>query len=182
LLIPGTAGSADAGAQRPWQSLFNGKDLSGWVSMNDAVFSTTNGCIHLAKSSGWLRTERQYTNFVFEAEWRALHSNYNSGFFLRAGTTGKPFPTGVWQVNLKESSLGSLLIGPKTVQPSTTARRPVNEWNTFRMEASGRMLTLYVNGVQAWEFDQFDADPGYLGLQAEGSAFDFRNLRVVETP
>ena len=178
----GLVRGADTKPGGPWQSLFNGNNLSGWVPMNDAVFFATNGCIHLAKSSGWLRTERQFTNFVFEAEWRALHSNYNSGFFLRAGLTGKPFPTEVWQVNLKESALGSLLKGSKTVQPSSTARRPVDEWNTFRIEASGQTLTLFVNGERAWRFEEFDAEHGYIGLQAEGSAFDFRKLRVVEAP
>ena len=50
------------------------------------------------------------------------------------------------------------------------------------MEAKGRKLTLDVNGQRAWEFDKFDADHGYLGLQAEGKSFDFRNLRVQELP
>ncbi len=119
----GLVRGADTKPGGPWQSLFNGNNLSGWVPMNDAVFFATNGCIHLAKSSGWLRTERQFTNFVFEAEWRALHSNYNSGFFLRAGLTGKPFPTEVWQVNLKESALGSLLKGSLSTATSVSRRK-----------------------------------------------------------
>jgi hypothetical protein len=174
--------AADAEAPAPWQSLFNGRDLTGWAPMNDAVFFATNGNIHLAKSMGWLRTERQYTNFVFEAEWRALQTNYNSGFFLRAGLTGKPFPTEVWQVNLKDTALGSLMKGSKTVVPATTPRLPLNQWFKFRMEARGHKLTLDVNGQRAWEFDQFDDAPGYLGLQAEGRTFDFRELRVQELP
>ena len=50
------------------------------------------------------------------------------------------------------------------------------------MELSGRKLVLDVNGQRAWEFNDLDAGPGYLGLQAEGKAFDFRNLRVLELP
>src|SRR6266436_3426829 len=41
------ARGADAKEEAAWQPLFNGKDLSGWVPMNDAVFFATNGCIHL---------------------------------------------------------------------------------------------------------------------------------------
>jgi hypothetical protein len=174
--------AADSPPERSWVSLFNGKDLSGWVPMNDGVFFATNGTIHLAKGMGWLRTERQYTNFIFEAEWRALQTNYNSGFFLRAGLEGKPFPTEVWQVNLKETALGSFLKGSKTVVPSTTPALPLNQWFTFRMELSGRKLVLTVNGARAWEYDNLDAGPGFIGLQAEGKAFDFRNLRVQELP
>src|SRR5258708_6653078 len=101
----GLVRGADTKPGGPWQSLFNGNNLSGWVPMNDAVFFATNGCIHLAKSSGWLRTERQFTNFVFEAEWRALHSNNNSRFFLRAGLTGKPSPPEASRVHLKGATV-----------------------------------------------------------------------------
>ena len=94
---------ADLAADDKWKSLFNGKDLTGWVVMNEAAFTVTNGGIQLQKGSGWLRTEREYTNFILEAEWRALETNYNSGFLIRAGLEGKPFPRDVWQVNLKES-------------------------------------------------------------------------------
>lgn len=176
------ARGADRQEESGWTPLFNGKDLSGWVPMNEGIFSVTNGNIRLVKGMGWLRTQRPYTNFVFEAEWRALEPNYNSGFFVRAGLEGKPFPTEVWQVNLKESALGSLLKGSKTVVNSVTPKLPVQEWGKFRIEVSGRKLLLYANGQKAWEFNDLDSPHGYLGLQAEGKAFDFRNLRVRDLP
>jgi hypothetical protein len=163
-----------------WVSLFNGKDLSGWVIMNNGAFAVTNGILHLEKSMGWLRTEGQYTDFILEAEWRALETNYNSGFFIRAGLEGKPFPTNAWQVNLKESSLGSVLKGRDTVLPSKTPKFPANEWVAFRMEVRDKSLVLDINGARAWEFNDLDVDQGYIGIQAEGKALDFRNLRVRE--
>ncbi len=63
---------AEAPKTEHWESLFNGKDLGGWVVMNDATFTVTNANLRLVKGMGWLRTEKQYTNFVLEAEWRAL--------------------------------------------------------------------------------------------------------------
>lgn len=171
---------ADLAADGKWESLFNGKDLTGWVVMNDATFMVTNGVLHLEKGPGWLRTEKEYTDFTLEAEWRALETNYNSGFFIRAGLEGKPFPKNVWQVNLKESAIGQLLRGRPEVLPSKTPKFPVNEWVKFRMEARGKKLTLDVNGQRAWEFDDLDVSRGYIGLQAEGKSFDFRNLRVQE--
>jgi hypothetical protein len=164
------------------RSLFNGKDLSGWVSMNDGEFVVTNGVIWLVKGSGWLRTERLYTNFVLEAESRGLQTNYNSGYFLRAVLEGKPFPNEVWQVNLKQSALGSLLKGSKTVQNATVPAIPAGQWFKFRMEARGNKLTLDINGQRSWEYDAFDSPYGYIGLQAEGRACEFRNLSVRELP
>jgi len=178
-LTPRSRG-ADPVGDDEWQLLFNGRDLAGWMVMNGGAFTATNGILHLERSTGWLRTERQYTNFVFEAQWRALETNYNGGFFIRAGLEGKPFPDNAWQVNLKESSLGSLLKGRETVVPSKTSKFPVNEWVTFRMKVRCKKLTLDVNGKRAWEFDDLDAGRGYIGIQAEGKSFDFRHLRVQD--
>jgi hypothetical protein len=180
LLVAATGQAEDKKPQASWTSIFNGQDLAGWVPMNDGVFFVTNHNLHLAKGSGWLRSEKQYTNFIFEAEWRGLATNYNSGFFLRAVLEGKPFPTEVWQVNLKQSALGELLQGSKNIVRSTTPPMPANQWVTFRMEARGRKLMLLVNGERAWEFNGLEPDHGYIGLQAEGKALDFRNLRIRE--
>lgn len=182
LATPPSAAAADTSATAPKQSLFNGRDLTGWVPVHDGLFFATNGVIRLTKGTGWLRSERIYTNFIFEAEWRALGTNYNSGFFVRAGLEGKPFPTNVWQVNLKDTALGSLMRGSQTVQPSTFSKLPPEVWCTFRMRVTGRKLILDINGRRAWEFDSLDADWGYLGLQAENRPFEFRNLTVQELP
>ncbi len=174
--------SARADDAPQWTSLFNGADLSGWVTMNNADFSATNGMIHLEKGKGWLRTEKLYTNFIFEAEWRPLGSNYNSGFFIRAGLDGAPFPKDVWQINLKRSAIGELLRGSKQNVASTVPPVPLNQWVKFRIEVRGADVFLDVDGTRAWEFHKLDADYGFIGLQAEGYAFDFRNLRVQELP
>ena len=163
-----------------WKSLFNGKDLTGWTPVNDCIFTVTNDNLHLVKSMGWLRTENEYTNFVLEAEWRALEPKYNSGFFIRAGMEGKPFPTDVWQVNLKESAVGELLKGSTNRVHSVTPPVPLNQWVKFRMAVRGKKLTLDVDGKRAWEFTELDAAHGYIGLQAEGKVMEFRNVRVQE--
>jgi hypothetical protein len=50
------------------------------------------------------------------------------------------------------------------------------------MEVRGKKCALFVDGEKAWEFDKLDRDRGFLGIQAENFAFDFRNLRVQELP
>src|SRR6266853_3199374 len=97
------------------ETLFNGKDLSGWVPVHDVEFVVTNGNLRLVKGMGWLRTEKQYKDFILEAEWRALVPEYDSGFFVRAGLEGEPWPNEVWQVNLQRAALGGLVKGNKTI-------------------------------------------------------------------
>ena len=172
------AGAADD--PEGWVSLFNGRDLAGWVAENEGKFVVTNGNLRLVTGNGWLRTEKEYTDFVLEAEWRALEPQYDSGFFVRAGTVGKPWPNEVWQVNLAGSALGALVKGYKTVVPAETPRVPLNKWVKFRIEVRGKSITLDVDGERAWEFKTLDSPRGYIGIQAENKSFDFRNLRVRE--
>jgi hypothetical protein len=174
--------AAEEAKESGWVSLFNGKDLAGWVPVHDATFVVTNGNLRLVTGMGWLRTKKQYTNFVLEAEWRALERQYDSGFFVRAGLEGKPWPNEVWQVNLAWNALGALVKGYKTVVPAETPPMPLNQWVKFRMEVRGRKITLEVNGERAWEFDKLDSPRGFVGLQAENKSFDFRNLRLRELP
>jgi hypothetical protein len=44
----------------------------------------------------------------------------------------------------------------------------------------GDKLTLWCNGTKAWEVTNFKPKKGYLGLQAEGAAIDFKNIRIKE--
>ena len=148
--------------------------------MHEANCLVTNGNLRLAGGMGWLRTEKQYQDFIFEAEWRALESGYNSGFFVRAGLEGKPWPTGGWQVDLNRAALGALVKGSRTMVPAETPPKPVNQWVKFRIEVRGRKITLDVDGERAWEFSGLDADRGYVGLQAEGKVLEFRNIRIQE--
>ena len=170
-------------AEEPgWQSLFNGTNLAGWTPVNDGVFEVKDGVIHLAKGLGWLRAEKEYGDCVLELEWRALEPQYNSGVFVRCGLEGKPFPPEGWQVNLKEKALGSLMRGSQAVVPAKTPPMPRNQWVKFRIEIRGRKITLEVDGKRAWEYEGLDRALGWVGLQAEGKAFDFRNVRIRELP
>lgn len=177
-----TASAADDAKDAKWQSLFNGKDLTGWLPVHDVTFVVTNGNLQLVKGMGWLRTEKQYSDFIFEVEWRALVPEYDSGIFIRAGLEGKPWPTGAWQVNLAASSLGGLRKNSKTIVPSETPRVPVGKWVKFRLEVHGKKISLDVDGEHNWDFNELDVDRGYIGIQVENKAFEFRNLRVQEVP
>ncbi len=159
-------------------SLFNGKDLAGWVAVHDPVFVVTNGSLRLVTGMGWLRTEKQYKDFTLDLEWRALENGYDSGIFLRAGLEGKPWPKDGWQVNLLGAALGGLVKGTRTIVPAETPRLPLNEWVKFRIEVKGKKVKLSVNGEAAWEYEGIDAEEGYLGIQAENKAFEFRNIRI----
>ena len=71
--------------------MFNGKDLTGWVSVNGAPstwFVKDNQIITTGRPTGYLRTEKQYENFIAEFDWMHIPNKPgdvgNSGFFVWA--------------------------------------------------------------------------------------------------
>lgn len=71
--------------------LFNGKDLTGWVHVNDnpGTWSVKDGMIVTTGFPiGFLRTDRMYENFILEFEWnhrpRKDNREGNSGCFVWA--------------------------------------------------------------------------------------------------
>jgi hypothetical protein len=182
LLAGGSALRGDGQGDPPWHSLFSGTDLSGWVRMSNGHFVATNGVIQVAGGKGWLRTERQFSDFILEIEGRGLETNFNGGIFIRAPLDGTPWPTNVWQVNLKQTAIGELLEGSARVVPSKLPPRPVGDWIKFRLEVRGHSISLEVDGQQIWKFEKFIPSRGFIGLQAEGKTVEFRNLRIGELP
>ena len=78
-----------------FKSLFNGKDLSGWVNVNCAPstwYVKDNMIITTGKPTGYLRTDRMYENFILEFDWFHAPSPKgsvgNSGLFV----WGDPIP------------------------------------------------------------------------------------------
>jgi hypothetical protein len=73
--------------------LFNGRDLSGWVNVNCApgtFFVKGDEIITTGRPTGYLRTARQYENFILELDWMHVNTKEvgNSGVFV----WGDPLP------------------------------------------------------------------------------------------
>jgi hypothetical protein len=69
--------------------MFNGKDLTGWVNVNCApstFFVKDEQIITTGRPTGYLRTEKQYENFIAEFDWMHIPNKPgevgNSGFFV----------------------------------------------------------------------------------------------------
>jgi hypothetical protein len=72
-----------------FKPLFNGKDLTGWHNVNGApgtFFVKDDMIITTGKPTGYLRTDKQYENFIAEFEWFHVPNSKgevgNSGFFV----------------------------------------------------------------------------------------------------
>lgn len=72
-------------AEQGFVSMFNGRDLAGWVPVNlaaDTVVVQDGMIVINGTPIGYMRTEKMYENFVMECEWRHMKDAGNSGIFV----------------------------------------------------------------------------------------------------
>ena len=159
--------------------LFNGKDLAGWVPMNKAEWAVEEGALTLTGKggNGWLRSEKQYKDFELSLEWKTSEEKYDSGVYVRAMEKGAPWPRVGIQINLLKGREGEGVgLKDATVKPGLF--KP-GEWNQFVIRAQGRSLKLTFNGKEAWSTEDENPREGYVGIQAEGVRFQFRNIKLT---
>lgn len=208
LLITATSSLATAAE---FQTLFNGRDLSGWVNVNCApeTWAVKDGVIACTGvPTGALRTEDQYENFELELEWRHLKSGGNAGIFIWSSpiaAPGVPFLRSVEvQVldhgynadgkNKRYTTHGDVFpIHGSTMKPfgrhngqrsfpSQERSKPSPDWNHYRIVANDGVLRVSVNGKEVSGGENCNWRKGYIGLESEGSPTEFRNIRLKELP
>jgi hypothetical protein len=189
VLVAATAAASaqpvsDAERKEGFVPLFNGQDFTGWRfsgGKKDAAtppknWSVADGMIRLSGGgSPHLASEWEYADFDMRFRWRPKKQGYNSGFFVRSGRN-----VGANQINLAQKDAGHLMGGAKGGPAVPQLQKPPGEWNEWRVLAVGDKLTFWCNGEKAWEVTGFKPARGYLGLQAEGAAIDFKDLRIKE--
>ena len=177
------------------KALFNGHDLSGWVAMHGGAWSVEDGVLvgrngtnwstNPEKSGSWLRTEKEYSDFVLEFEY-AINERGNSGVFIRSGLDKNPAFTGHEMQILddhgrepKKSSTGALY---DVVAASKNMSKPTGEWNKARVACKGKRIQISLNGEDIIDYQTDRLTRGYIGLQNhDGHAVvKFRNIRITE--
>ena len=181
--------------------LFNGRDLAGWsfylqvqpgAQMTD-VWTVKNGVlICKGRPAGYIRTEKDYTNYVLKLEWRfdPAKGAGNSGVLLRLIGEDKVWPRSV-EAQLQSENAGdfwNIDEFPMKVDPARTKGRntkkthlaeyPIGEWNEYEIIVNGGSVVLYVNGEKLNEAWDVWETPGKIGLQSEGAEIHFRNIRL----
>lgn len=89
MLIGSVAGPRLQAAE--WQSLFNGKGPHrGWAPVHDVKFEAQDGELRLVRGMGWLRTEKEYGDFILEVEFRPWSSATIAACFSGSVSTASP--------------------------------------------------------------------------------------------
>ncbi len=203
-LLVSLAGQDETG----FRPMFNGRDLSGWVSVNCApeTWSVRDGMIHsTGKPICELRTDRMYENFILELEYKHLEPGGNAGLFIWGDAItarGQPFVRAI-EVQILDgrntdsyTSHGDMfsIHGAKMTPdrphpngwerslPSERRAKPAGEWNHYRVTAQNGTLKLAVNGKEVSGGYDIAPRKGYIHLESEGGVVDYRNIRIKELP
>ena len=195
------------GANAQIENLFNGKDLSNWRFVVDGdkvpaneVYMVRDGFIHiLGNPYGYMYTEKKYTNYTLELEWRWIEKATNSGIFMMIAEPkqGNAFPTAI-ECQLKAGDAGDFVMlsgsdldeyivpanGKRPAFPVIKKRqdsneKPIGEWNQAKIEVKDGKITVYINGVLQNQGTN-KVKEGHIGLQSEGGPIQFRNVILAQ--
>jgi hypothetical protein len=207
LYVVSAAPAADkADKEEGFTSLFNGKDLTGWVyggkQSGKGYQVADGGILYCTKDDGGnLFTEKEYTDFVYRFEFK-LEPNANNGIGIRAPLEGDAAYVGMEVQVLDDSGsqYKNLLPGQyhgsiyKVFPAKRGHLKPVGEWNEEEIRAKGRQITVTLNGTVIVDANLDDVkDPavlkehpglqnkkGHIGFLGHGARVEFRNMRVKE--
>jgi len=200
LFLLGAVGLAAVGApasgQEPgrFRPLFNGTDLSGWVTPQDkSLFTVENGEIvgrtkELLKKNEFLATDKPYRDFVLKV--KVKFRNGNSGIQFRSkrkddGVVSGPqadVADGYWGLLYEERGRGILERYPEDKADALVKK---NDWNEFVITAKGSHVTIDLNGTRIIDRDdpKFDKE-GIIALQIhvwkEPMEVRFKDIEIKE--
>ena len=178
--------------EKPQNPLFNGKDLSGWVTENAVCWTVENGIL-LGKNDPekkgdiLLTAKTDYRNFIMQLDFKMGEGRVDSGVFLRDSKE---------QIQIGES--GSLK-RDMTALPYIPALKgyPVqvdtaekildkSGWNTLKIKVVGSSYTTWLNGKEIMTYESGTiVEKGPIGIQIHpGRDMDiaFRKILLTELP
>jgi len=170
------------------EAIFDGKTIAGWELKGAAPWTAKDGILtgtsDEKKEGSILWTEKEYTDFTFECEFR-YEGNIDSGVFLR-------HETDQIQIGISGSLKRDMTASPYI---SKTGKYPVEaegvagllkdgEWNKMKIIAKGAHYTVELNGKKVMEYTSETAkDKGPIGLQVHPGkemTIAFKDITIEE--
>ena len=188
ILLSTTSGFAKKG-----KSIFNGKNLDGWVIHGTEKWYVEDGLLVCEsgpdKAYGYLSTEKFYNDFELEIEF-LQEANGNSGVFFRSTFEGTKVSG--WQVEVappnhdtggiyESYGRGWLVQIPDEKENILK----MGEWNKMKIRVVGGHVTTWLNGVQMVDIEdaKIAEGKGAIALQIHdggGIKVKWRNIKLKE--
>lgn len=166
--LPAQQRPSPAELSPPWVSLFNGKDLSGWVVIGKEKWTVEDGTIFgesvTKRGDGFLKTEKTYKDFCLFVRFKC-ESPTNSGVFFHSSIEEDISKIKFIQVEI-DNRIGHHtggLHGDRTTPSDSRGwivwPAPENEtvirpwdWNEMLVQVEGHRIRTRLNGVEMIDF------------------------------
>ena len=181
--------------------LFNGKNLDNWTAYfingstdPEDAFRVEDGILKCAgQPIGYIRTKKQYTSYRMVVEWRfdPKAGGGNSGILMRLNGEDTVWPNSIEaQLNSRDAgdiwNIGDFpmktdpkrISGRRTKKMAPTNEKALGEWNRYDITLDGEQLELKVNGLVQNTATECTRIKGFIALQSEGVAIEFRTVEL----
>ncbi|WP_299467194.1 DUF1080 domain-containing protein [uncultured Gimesia sp.] len=156
---------------------------STWTEKEGVISCTGN-------PRGYLYSLESFGNCSLRLEYRFPESaekneNPNTGFLFFITGENRIWPKCL-EVQGKFAEMAHIKSNSKEITLEVTddqaaresARRPVGEWNAIEVICKNGALTSVLNGTPIASCKPSELKAGFFGIQSEGDAVEFRNIRV----
>ncbi len=175
------------------QSLFNGKDITGWKIYGTEKWYVEKGLLVCEsgpdKQYGYFATEKEYKDFELTLEFKQ-ESNGNSGVFFHSqidGTTVSGWQAEVAPMNQHSGGIYESYGRGWLIQPTAEKEKALKEgeWNKMKVRVKGNVVTTWLNGEQMITLtdDKIGSRSGKIALQIHdggGVKVRWRKIFITE--
>ena len=203
--------SAQKKSSTQWENLFNGKDLTGFKQLNGKASYRVEhgeliGTTVLNQPNSFLATEKEYSDFIFEVDFK-VDDQMNSGIQFRSEqndgndkckVTDLKTPNRVhgYQMEIDPSNRawsGGIYDEARrdwlySLDNNPTAKKAFkhNDWNHYRIECIGYDIRTWVNGIACAHLIDAMTVKGFIALQVHavsdpknvGEEIRWKNIRI----
>lgn len=175
------------------QSIFNGKDLTGWKIYGTEKWYVDKGELVCEsgpdKQYGYFATEKEYKDFELTLEFKQ-ESNGNSGVFFHSqieGTTVSGWQAEVAPLNSHSGGIYESYGRGWLIQPTAEKEKALKEgeWNKMKIVVKGNTVTTWLNGEQMITLtdEKIGSRTGKIALQIHdggGVKVRWKNIFITE--
>lgn len=196
--------------RKAWKTIFDGKTFKGWTIVDSPAnvkITDKSFVIHMTSNTNrhvFIRSNEKYKDFILELDCKR-DTNFDSGILFRgikAPDTAKvglygymvkidPSITRRWTggVFLDFGSYIEWLYSLADDKRAQQAER-VGEWNTFRIEAIGNHIKVWINEIPCTNMVGSRYDEGYIALKIhllknplwnEQMSAAFKNILIISS-
>ena len=164
-----------------FESIFNGKDLTGWNQRGGGEWTVEGGTLVGRKGPGHLFTDKSWGDMEMRAQVK-LNTGGNSGFYFRTvpnADNPDSWPTGYEaQMDNHDSKNFSGCIYDRAW--GTKVETPDNAWFDYRVRAVGDHIQTWINGIMVVDATLDLFDRGHIALQThhEANVVQWRDIQV----